>query len=387
MHNTSLFKKDSKGKIREWKAFLTKNQDNTVTINIVHGQQSGKFQTKTREVLKGKNIGKANETTVEQQAELELQSLYQKQLDDGYVTKIEDYRDPVKPMLAHKYQDRSKHVLWKSEEHPEAYQYASAKYDGIRCFIIIQDGKIRFESRSGKPFKYFEHIAKAISHLDNVILDGELYSWIESFEKICSLVNSDDYNKDTDTAIQFFIYDMINLEKPDEPFKNRYANYSKYFLSSSVTDPVQHVWQIKIINEDDLKHYHCKWVEEGYEGLMLKDPNGKYEFGKRSNSLLKYKVMFDGEFKITNIYLAANDPTRVQIELQNDINDMKFDIGTLKGNKEENYNFYYINKEKLIGKYLNITYQARTSYGIPLFPVGQYIREGDEINGKFEVSM
>ena len=45
----------------------------------------GIISKKERFINNGKNIGKRNETTIQEQAELELHSLYQKQLDQGYV--------------------------------------------------------------------------------------------------------------------------------------------------------------------------------------------------------------------------------------------------------------------------------------------------------------
>lgn len=388
MLNTYLYKYDTKGKVRQWRGWLETNEDGTVTIKLEHGQQNGKLQIKQRIVKSGKNLKKANSTTVYQQAEADLKSIYQKQLDDGYVASLEDYKDPVRPMLAQKYQDKKKHVVWASEEQPNNFYRASKKYDGIRCFIFIdENSNIRFESRTGKPFKYFEHIADKIKHLSNVILDGELYSNIVEFEKICSLVNSEEYDKETDTDIQFFIYDFIDLNSTDDIFEKRLEKLNKEFLkfADETQYPIQPVSQIKIKSEKDLKEFHDKWVAEGYEGLMLKDPKGLYEFGKRSNNLLKYKEMHSDEFKIKDIFIAENDPERVQIELYVDpFNSQEtFKIGTLKGNKEENYSNYYLNKNNLIGKWLTINYQTLTSYGIPLFPVGIAVREGTENNNKF----
>ena len=207
------------------------------------------------------------------------------------------------------------------------------------------------------------------------------------FEKICSLVNSEEYDKETDTDIQFFIYDFIDLNSTDDVFEKRLEKLNKEFLkfTDEIQYPIQPVSQIKIKSEKDLKEFHDKWVAEGYEGLMLKDPKGLYEFGKRSNNLLKYKEMHSDEFKIKDIFIAENDPERVQIELYVDpFNSQEtFKIGTLKGNKEENYSNYYLNKNNLLGKWLTINYQTLTSYGIPLFPVGIAIREGTENNNKF----
>lgn len=381
--DTKLYKYNSKNKILEWWVTnLRENEDYTFSFDTKYGQQGGKIITKERRVVNGKNKGKSNETTIQQQTELEIGYLYQKQLDDGYVQNIDDYVEPRRPMLAHKYQDRGKSVDWEKDN------YASTKLDGIRCFIFIdENSNIKFESRTGKPFKYFEHIANKIKHLSNVILDGELYSNIVEFEKICSLVNSEEYDKETDTDIQFFIYDFIDLNSTDDVFEKRLEKLNKEFLkfTDEIQYPIQPVSQIKIKSEKDLKEFHDKWVAEGYEGLMLKDPKGLYEFGKRSNNLLKYKEMHSDEFKIKDIFIAENDPERVQIELYVDpFNSQEtFKIGTLKGNKEENYSNYYLNKNNLLGKWLTINYQTLTSYGIPLFPVGIAIREGTENNNKF----
>ena len=383
MNNTYLYKKDSKGKIRQWRAYTDYTLDGNghITITIEHGQQGGKLQTKERKVVSGKNKGKSNETTIQQQAELEIGYLYQKQLDDGYVQNINDYVEPRRPMLAHKYQDRGKSVDWEKDN------YASTKLDGIRCFIFVDnDGNCTFESRTGKEFKYFQHIELEVQskNITNAILDGELYSENISFEQICSLVNSDDYVPEEDVEIKFYIYDMILNNNLDETFENRYKRYSSIF-DTNIDNHIISVTQTLVKSEEDMKILAAQFVSEGYEGLMLKQGDAKYDFGKRSVALLKYKEMHSDEFKIKDIFIAENDPERVQIELYIDPFNLQetFKIGTLKGNKEENYNNYYLNKNNLIGKWLTINYQTLTSYGVPLFPVGIAIREGTEDNNKF----
>ena len=46
-----------------------------------------------------------------------------------------------------------------------------------------------------------------------------------------------------------------------------------------------------------------KWldhiVDKGGEGIMLRDPDGKYECGKRSANLLKYKKLKTMDLRIT----------------------------------------------------------------------------------------
>ena len=383
MNNIYLYKKDSKGKTRQWRAYTDYTLDGNghITITIEHGQQGGKLQTKERRVVNGKNKGKSNETTIQQQTELEIGYLYQKQLDDGYVQNIDDYVEPRRPMLAHKYQDRGKSVDWEKDN------YASTKLDGIRCFIFVdEDGNCTFESRTGKEFKYFQHIELEVQskNITNAILDGELYSENISFEKICSLVNSDDYVPEEDVEIKFYIYDMILNNNLDETFENRYKRYSGIF-DTNIENHIISVTQTLVKSEEDMKILAAQFVSENYEGLMLKQGDAKYDFGKRSVALLKYKEMHSAEFKIKDIFVAENDPDRVQIELyiNPENTEETFKIGTLKGNKEDNYNNYYCNRDNLINKWLTVNYQTLTSYGVPLFPVGIGIREGEVINGEF----
>jgi DNA ligase-1 len=39
-------------------------------------------------------------------------------------------------------------------------------------------------------------------------------------------------------------------------------------------------------------------MEEGYEGIMVRNPNSPYEISKRSSYLQKYKEFDDDEFEI-----------------------------------------------------------------------------------------
>ena len=380
--DTKLYKYNSKNKILEWWVTnLRENEDCTFSFDIKYGQQGGKIITKERRVVNGKNKGKSNETTIQQQTELEIGYLYQKQLDDGYVQNIDDYVEPRRPMLAHKYQDRGKSVDWEKDN------YASTKLDGIRCFIFVDnDGNCTFESRTGKEFKYFQHIELEVQskNITNAILDGELYSENISFKKICSLVNSDDYVPEDDVEIKFYIYDMILNNNLDETFENRYKRYSSIF-DTNIENHIISVTQTLVKSEEDMKILAAQFVSENYEGLMLKQGDAKYDFGKRSVALLKYKEMHSAEFKIKDIFVAENDPDRVQIELyiNPENTEETFKIGTLKGNKEDNYNNYYCNRDNLINKWLTVNYQTLTSYGVPLFPVGIGIREGEVIDGEF----
>lgn len=272
--------------------------------------------------------------------------------------------------------------------------WASRKLNGIRCFIFVKDNKvIKFESRTGKEFKFFNHIADDIE-INNLkenyyILDGELFNKDIPFEVICSLVNSDEYieieyeGKTYNTnMIQFHLYDFIDLNNKNESYYDRFIdNYTLLSFGLSIIK----INSIKVSNEEEILELTREWMNEGYEGLMLRAGWASYEFGQRSSYLLKVKLFESEEFKIKDIYLAENDLTKVMFILFNHHTKQEphniFDC-SIKGNKEFNMK-YYLSKEQYINKWATVTYQALSSYSVPLFAQIETIREGEEINGQF----
>ena len=102
----TLYKKDSKDKIRVWKGWV---EDDEVVTHT--GLLDGKLKEERRRATP-KNVGKANAMNAMQQAHAELLSKAAKEKDKGYFESIEqaDNELVVRPMLAHPYEARSKHI-------------------------------------------------------------------------------------------------------------------------------------------------------------------------------------------------------------------------------------------------------------------------------------
>lgn len=110
----TLYKKTATGADQEWTIWTEGN-----VIVTRWGQVGGAIQ-ETRDVIEtGKNIGRSNETTPEQQAVAEAQSQWEKKLKKGYVQNLEDARagkvdsiieGGITPMLAEKF-DEQEHKL------------------------------------------------------------------------------------------------------------------------------------------------------------------------------------------------------------------------------------------------------------------------------------
>ena len=79
----SLFKRDSKGGIREWTAEVGEENGN-VSWRTIAGLTDGKKVESGWKLVEQKNIGKSNETSLQQQAEQEMIAEFNKKLERGY---------------------------------------------------------------------------------------------------------------------------------------------------------------------------------------------------------------------------------------------------------------------------------------------------------------
>lgn len=388
------------GKITVWSATLntTPNSEGFLEIHIESGYEDGKKINKIRLIKAGKNIGRSNETSLLEQAKLELERLYQDKYDKGYKDSKDDVciskkvEDISKPMLADKYPEKV-HKL------PLGLKSIALqpKVDGLRCFIEkMPDETIRFSSRSGKIFTPMPNLTTWATFVLKVgdILDGELYIPGKPLQEIMSIVSpTKNIKTELLKTVKFFWYDFIPVGQEDKPFKER-------FLDSTIS-PQNGAYKLDtILFEQDtvklasgvyiegtqsedlidlLDPIFDSFIEEGYEGMMIRDITSPYYFGRRSVSLLKYKKMQTEEYQIVDILESDNDEApRFVCDLQNG-NEVTV---RLKGDKEDNLK-YLSNKEAYIGKWLTIKYQIKTVTGSLQFPVGIAIRDGEVVDGVF----
>lgn len=384
MIGTTLYAKSKSGKILVWKADTDYQiTDKGIKVVVTHGYQDGAIKTKDRFTVSGKNIGKANETTIQEQTVKDIESLYNYQLTKrGYFKDPSEIVEIKTAMLAHVYENKAHLMKVDDQNNYINTYYIQPKLNGIRCTIIkVSETSLTFLSRRNQIFTPFPHIEKDLLSQMNVgdMVDGELFTTIMPFENILSIVRSqtDRYilhpatktRLFSETDIQFHMYDCVPNGKADMPFTERLAHLKSYNFTSNViqvpTKPVK--------NLNEIKTQFTKWVDEGYEGLMIREGSSVYTYRSQSTGLLKYKEMFDEEFKILDILESEQDPgqPRFVVEITKDITcDVR-----MSGSKSVNTEFL-LNKKKYIGSYLTVQYQTRTDSGNLSFPVGLYIRDG-----------
>ena len=351
-------------------------------------------------------VGKATYTdsykVTQKDADKELLSRYNEKRKQGYIA-IEDVKDnshlpPVEddasfiaylaaylpsyrnnenngnilPMLAKTYTGN----VWKKT----SCMLGQWKINGLRCFITAYKGdtifnpvRLKFQSREGivwntltalEDYLFDSLSADIIQNMldDNWALDGEIYLPGYSVNEINHFVKdpNDIHNK----LLQFWCYDIaipemaqhkrdrIRLDiKPYTIFddKDKHLNNKEKFIILPTYN---------ICNDTAAYAWRDKFIDLGFEGLILRNPDVDYQYGRRRVGYMeKFKAKTDGKFEIVDIQPERKRNLPI-ITCRNDINDSTFETRfSMPHDKQE----YILNhKEDYIGKFVFISYGERS---------------------------
>ena len=349
----TLYKKDSKGKLRVLNIW-------TEGADLVQesGLADGKLVT-ARKTCKGKNIGKSNETSPEDQAISEMQSKIAEKLKGEYFLTEEEAMngEVILPMLAKEYAKEKKKIDWSNV-------YVQPKMDGMRCLIFVKDKQAKLISRENTDIlsqhgNSMKHIADAFAKLPEGVYDGELYAHGYTFQQNMELIKK--YRPGESENIRFHAYDFIS----EEPYKERRRNIIK---ASKETSMIVLVPTHAVENEDTIKYYHSQFIGEGFEGTIIRHGTGGYDVNKRSSSLLKLKDQMDIVATIVDVIPMEARPKQARL--------VCIEKGSDKGEFRANLKFSHKDREsvlkekaKYIGKTAEIRFFEYTDDGLPRHPV------------------
>ena len=351
----TIYKQTKTGATQEWTIEVVENKYRTIS-----GQTDGKKTISEWTVCYGKNAGKANETSDNEQALKEAEAKRKLKLEKDYSETISAItrKRHFEPMLAAKWEDRKDEIQYPI--------YSQPKLDGIRC-IVTKDG---MWSRNGKPILSAPHIRESLEKFfkqnPNLILDGELYAdkFANDFNKIVSLVKktkpTTEDLKESAKNIEYHVYDVPSV---DDTFVNRWKELEQ--LSLNFPKCVKKVETHIITEEFYVNHWYENYIERGYEGQMLR-VDARYE-NKRSKYLLKHKSFLDEEYTILDIVEGEGNRTGTAGYMVFETADGNRFKSNVKGTLEETAEMLK-NRKKLIGKEATVKYFNLTPDGVPRFP-------------------
>jgi hypothetical protein len=341
--------------------------------------------------------------TVSEQARLEYNSHLKKYTDKGYkllpssikinnAVAVEAF---VEEHLGNGVTDSNgfkKHMLAKQADKVATsvfdkikYWYGSRKIDGVRCSFYWKDGEVRTASKGGGDYdastSFMRHNPKLIQFFEehpDIVLDGELYKHGKSLQQISGAARLE---KDTAGMdwLEYYIYDVMDSTKTFE---------ERLDILHDITDELnlgfnperewddrelkfQIVPQETVVGWANIQKLHDKYVGEGFEGIVIRDPSKVYNFGGRTNAMIKVKMYKDAEFEIVG-YSEGLRPE-----------DMVFVCKTKEGKEFEakpmgprELKWEYLDRmDEIIGKMATVKYFYLSDEGCPLQPVLKCIRD------------
>ena len=379
----TLYKLTSTGKVQMWQISVAPDDPQSAypaaVIHTTYGLLDGKKQKAHELIREGKNIGKANETTPLEQAELEAKSQWEKKAKKGYVQNIEDAQEKkvdtsfvaggISPMLAHSF-DKQGHKI----SYPA---YIQPKLDGHRCIAELDGDNVALWSRTQKRINSLPHIENALKGLFgymHVYLDGELYNheYRENFEELTSKIRQSGVMPGHE-VVQYWIYDVVI----DGGFESRYSvlkGLEKAIKELGLENILVVVPTEMVSTEDEVANVMSTYVDDyGFEGAMLRNAKGTYKKNGRSYDLQKVKTFVDSEFPVMAIEEGKGKMAGKAMfvcELPDGNTFRVKMVGALDDLTE-----YYNNPEPWIGRDLTVKYQGLSQYGVPRFPVALRFRE------------
>ena len=253
----------------------------------------------------------------------------------------------------------------------DTYFFVTQKLDGFRAVVEVNKSKvISVKTRKGKAIDGLTELRTDIEsvldkNIGHMIFDGELLledtdenlTSVERFQKTGQQLSADGECQN----IGFNIFDALPYDEfrqgiSERSYKERRELYLAPFTAGNL------VRVIPILGRTT-KHDVHKWsdyaTEHGFEGVMLNDPDAKYET-KRVKGLLKVKKMHTADLPIVGFEEAIDGKNRgglksliVQLDDENTVN-------VASGLTEQQRDDIWNNQEDYLGRIIEVQYFEET---------------------------
>jgi len=249
------------------------------------------------------------------------------------------------------------------------------KLDGVRVLTVVdyESRTVTMYTRNGKELANFPHITKFLEdNLDNIarsyVFDGEVVS--ETFQALMTQVHRKDNVNAQDARLMLF--DCLPLSEFKQGIsvmgqrrRSNFlkANFGQLFAGSGCLDIVpQKEFDLDVFTDEiEFKDYNKSMVEAGYEGIMIKDPEGKWE-GKRSVAWLKQKPYIEVSLAVIAVEegTGRNQDKLGALVCEGEDDGKKIVVNVGSGFTDEQRAEFWQARDTLIGQVLEIRADAAT---------------------------
>jgi ATP-dependent DNA ligase len=212
----------------------------------------------------------------------------------------------------------------------------SIKYDGVRGMLSDRLISRRGSLISSVPYSPSE-----------IILDGEIYHEDYDFETISGLCRQQLMTPKSKKLI-LHVFDQY-LE--GVPFHERYNNLPEHPFTCRIPH-----FLIKCSEVDD---FYQKAIEEGHEGIIVRDPQGQYESDVRTKFAWKMKPVDKEWFTVVDVVDKPLSKGKAIFVFSEPAFEATLNYPT------RTQQFYFKNPDKIIGRQVEVEYRGKSKFGIP----------------------
>lgn len=188
--------------------------------------------------------------------------------------------------------------------------YASTKLDGIRA--VIKDEILLSRSLKPIPNAYVQELMGQHYYEG---LDGELTVGAPNDANVMQATTSGVMSRDGQPDFTFWVFDYWTA--PAQPYHQRLATLQQAFTDTKFPSYINLLPQMIINNQDELNAYEADVLQRGYEGLMLRKPDGLYKYGRstaREGHLLKLKRFVDAEAVVIGFEELMHNANELEVD-------------------------------------------------------------------------
>ena len=273
--------------------------------------------------------------------------------------------------------------------------YVSTKFDGIRAMVI--DSVVY--SRSMKPIRN-KHVQKLFGKPEYNGFDGELVVGDVYAKDVFQKTTSGVMSKDGEPDVTFYVFDIFTYNT--ETYKERLYKLNDKLVLDQYHNIVA-TQQLYIQTKEELTELLNKEKVKGGEGLIGRNPNGVYKYGRstpKEQFSMKFKFFEQEDFEVigfTERMHNSNEQKRDELgyaerssakggmipmntlgSLVLKYGDDTFNCGS--GFSDALRDEIWFNQEKYLGKLASIRYMSVGAKDKPRVPSFIWFRDEDDMS-------
>ena len=359
-----LYSRTERGQIQEWEIEVV---DNTYITR--EGLQDGKVSESKPTTCIGKNPGKKNETTDEEQALKEAIALHKSKIKrNSYFEDINEIDNLtfLEPMLAHKVRDHAEKVKFPC--------MLDRKYNGGRVNTRAKSQV----TRKNEEYKTIPHLFKTLEAFfeknPDAFIDGEGYNHTlrHKLNELMSILRTRKIEKVTpmllrksEEIVKLYVYDGYGFECDGVKISQFTGCKQRRDALKKVLADIPYVIVVDYFickNWDEVNELYDSFIVDGYEGAMVRTIDAEYQH-TRTVDLLKMKPEDSAEGIITSIQEGTGNSIGLAVTAQVEWNGKSFKA-TFTRSKETRAKILQ-EQDEWIGKKTTFLYNGLTGLGIP----------------------